>query len=169
MTEFAGKRPIPSGGPFLPSYVKIPDPSYVPWQKAPPMPLDPRAERFLGQGPRTVLENQRSTGASERILAYRNREFVEKTGRIAEELLGFLLEQRQRKDWLDDEVIGGVALFTINLRESFGQPQHTTDDARWTPEFAKEQLAIFDTICGEMQEHFDRNKHRARTDGWDVK
>ena len=132
------------------------------------MPIDPRMEQFLGPGERTVRQNQKSEAASDRILAYRNREYVEKVGRIAEELLGFLLEQRQRKDWLDDEVIGGVALFTINLRESFAQPQHTTDDARWTPEFAKAQEVIFDTICGEMQEHFDRNKHKPRSEGWDV-
>lgn len=132
------------------------------------MPLDPRAQRFLGEGKRTIVENQKSTTASARILAYRNREYLEKTGRIAEELLAFLLEQRRDKDWLDDEVIGGVALFTINLRESFGSPQHATDDARWTPEFRDEQLQIFDTICEEMQVHFDRNKHKRRDEGWDV-
>lgn len=132
------------------------------------MPLDQRARQFLGEGPRTVREHQRSASASDRILAYRNREYVERVGRIAEDLLGYLLEQRSRKDWLDDEVIGGVALFTINLRESFGSPQHTTDDARWTPEYAAKQLEIFDTICAEMQAHFDRNKDRPRSAGWDV-
>lgn len=132
------------------------------------MPLDPRAKEFLGDGPRTIRENQKSVEASDRILAYRNVEYVEKTGRIAEELIGFLLEQRGRKDWLDDEVIGGVALFTINLRESYGQPQHTTDDARWTPEFAAAQLETFDTICREMQTHFDKNKHRKRDEGWTI-
>jgi len=132
------------------------------------MPLDPRADKFLGEGQRTIRENQKSEKASDRILAYRNREYVETTGRIAEELLAFLLEQRKRKDWLDDEVIGGVALFTINLRESFGSPQHSTDDKRWSPKYQAEQLAIFDTICEEMQRHFDRNKDKPRDAPWDL-
>lgn len=132
------------------------------------MPIDPRAQRFLGNGPIQKLNAARSESASDRILAYRNREYVEKTGRIAEELLAFIIERRESRDWMDDEVIGGVALFTINLRESFGSPQHETDDARWTPEYRAEQLKIFDDICGEMQRHFDRNKDRGRNDPWDV-
>ena len=147
------------------------------------MPIDPRTQKFLdrqwggepeapartlGDGPVTKLGAQRSAAASDRILEYRQREYVEKTGRIAEEILGFILERREGRDWLDDEVIGGVALVCINMRESFGQPQHETDDARWTPEYRAEQLKIFDTICVEMQAHFDRNKHKNRDEPWEL-
>lgn len=144
------------------------------------MPVHPHMKQFLdvpgGRGSSDIhgevagkmLSRQAGGDASDRILAYRNREYIEKVGRIAEELLGFMLEQRQRKDWLDDEVIGAVALFCINLRDSFGSPQHTTDDLRWTPEFQKAQFAIFDTICQEVQAHYDRNKGRSRGDGWYV-
>jgi hypothetical protein len=133
------------------------------------MAVHPNMKQFLDLAdPSSIRQNQKAQTASDRILAYRNREYIEKVGRIAEELLGFMLEQRQRKDWLDDEMIGAAALFCMNLRESFGSPQHTTDDSRWTPEFQKAQFAIFDTICEEVQVHFDRNKARGRDDGWHV-
>lgn len=133
------------------------------------MGVHPSMRAFLDVAdPASIRRNQTATDASQRILAYRTQEYIEKVGRIAEELLGFMLEQRQRKDWLDDEMIGGAALFTINLRASFGSPQHTTDDARWTPEFQKAQFAIFDTICQEVQAHYDRNKDRPRDQGWYV-
>lgn len=130
------------------------------------MTVDARARQFLGDGPQRRLEAQKSVSASDRILAYRNQEYISKVGAIAEQFLGFMLEQRQRKDWLDDEVIGGIALFTINVRESFGTPQHETDDARWSAEYRAEQLAMFDEICEEVQRHFERNKNRERSDGW---
>lgn len=133
------------------------------------MGVHPSMRQFLDVAdPASIRRDQKATDPSQRILAYRNREYIEKVGRIAEEFLGFMIEQRQRKDWLDDEVIGAIALLAINVRESFGSPQHTTDDARWTPEFQKAQFEIFDTICFEVQEHYNRNKDRPRDQGWYV-
>lgn len=122
------------------------------------MPLDQRAKDFLGTGPVRELKGQVSSDAEKRIQDFRTKEFLERAGAFTEELVGFFVQQRKQHDYLDDECVAAVALFTINLRESYGEPQNEDEKASWSPEKRAERLSVFDTICEQMQDYYDEHK-----------
>ncbi len=121
------------------------------------MPLDNKAKQFLGAGPIKELPGQEAKQASSRLLAFRQKEFRERAGAFAEELVAFFVQQRKKHGFLDDECVGAVALFTINLRESYGSPQNDDEKKGWSDEVRTRRLEEFDAICGEMQLYYDEN------------
>jgi hypothetical protein len=121
------------------------------------MPVDEKAKKFLGPGPIKEIPGQESKEASVRLASYRQREFRERAGAFAEDLVAFFVQQRKKHGFLDDECVGAVALFTINLRESYGSPQNDEEKKEWTEALRAQRLEEFDAICGEMQLYFDEN------------
>lgn len=121
------------------------------------MPLDARAKDFLGSGPVRELSAQVSKDAETRIQEFRKKEFLERAGSFAEDLVAFFVQQRKKYDFLDDECVAAVALFTINLRESYGSPQNDDEKKDWTSEKRDEKLGTFDIICEQMQNYYDEN------------
>jgi hypothetical protein len=115
------------------------------------MPLDPKAKQFLGEAP------QVSKLAATRVAEYRSKEIIERAGTFYEDLLGFFLEQKKKGDYMDEESIAAVALFTINLREAYGRAQSAEEKATWTDAHRKAKLDEFDTICEAMQAYYDEN------------
>jgi len=128
------------------------------------MPIDPKAQAFLSKenapiqtlGPSAAPEATRAAHA-----AYKQKEFVERSGKLYEDLIGFYLQQKKAGAYRDDECIAAVALLTINLREAYGRPQYEAEASRWTPEIAATRLAEFDQVCEAMQAYYD-------SDGKDV-
>ena len=121
------------------------------------MPLDDQAKKFLGTGPVKEIKGQTSSEASDRLSAYRQKEFRDRAGSFAENLVAFFIEERKRHGYLDDECVGAVALFTINLREAYGSPQNDDEQKTWTDEDRARRLGEFDAVCGEMQLYYDEN------------
>lgn len=122
------------------------------------MPLDQRAKDFLGPGPVREVGAQVSKEAETRIGEFRKKEFLDRAGSFTEELVAFFVQQRKKHDFLDDECVAAVALFTINLRESYGTPQNDDERKDWTPEKREEKLGVFDLICEQMQDYYDENR-----------
>lgn len=121
------------------------------------MPLDPKAKQFLGADNAKASAPQVSKLAATRVAEYRSKEIIERAGTFYEDLLGFFLEQKKKGDYLDEESIAAVALFTINLREAYGRPQSADEKANWTDAQRAEKLNEFDTICEAMQAYYDEN------------
>ena len=119
--------------------------------------IDPRAKQFLGTGPIEQVEGAKSKKAAEAHAAYQMQEFIDRSGAFADHLIAFFVEEKKRHQYRDDECAAGVALFAINLRHSYGEPQYAEESAVWTDEKREERLAEFDTICSEMQLYFDTN------------
>lgn len=124
------------------------------------MPIDDKAKAFLDPTKpiREFKGMQAPADAEDRFKAYREKEYIERAGRFTESLVEFFLHERQRKGYLDDEAVGALALFAINLRELYGQPQNSTEKKTWTDKDRDAKLAIFDSICEEMQRYYDANK-----------
>ena len=123
------------------------------------MPLDDLAKKFLAGGqPVQVVPTQEATKAAGRIAEYRTQEFLERSGGFYEELLGFFLQQKKKHNYLDEECVGAIALFTINLREAYGRPQNSREKETWSDEKRDMRLAEFDRICEEMQNYYDETE-----------
>lgn len=121
------------------------------------MPLDDRAKQFLGNGPIQQVPGQVSTKAEKTLAEYQQKEYLERAGGFAEELIAFFVQQRKRHDYLDDECAGAIALFTINLRRSYGEPQNDEEQKTWTDAKRDARLQEFDAICEAMQTYHDEN------------
>lgn len=129
--------------------------------------IDARAKQFLeqaGTGPITQVEGglTRAARESDTMAAYRQQEFIERVGAIHDELAGFFVQQRKKYDRTDDEWVAAIALFTINVRHSYGEAQaHNPEEiASWTDAQRAAKLAEFDTICEAMQVYHDENKDK---------
>jgi hypothetical protein len=122
------------------------------------MPLDEQAKQFLGAAPIREVAGQTSTDAERRQLEFRKKEFLQRAGQFAEDLIAFFIQQRKKNDYLDDECAGAIALFAINLRHSYGEPQNAEEKAKWSDAVRDERLREFDTICEAMQAYFDEEK-----------
>lgn len=130
------------------------------------VPLDEKAKKYLDpKYPVTEFKGMKADDAQDRYTAYQNEEYVKRAGKLAEDLIDFYLHQRQTHSYLDDECIGGIALFCINLRELWGDNQTPEEiaQAKDKPDAAAAQrtarLQIFDRICEQMQHYFDNHKN----------
>ena len=121
------------------------------------MPLDPKAKQFLDKAPVREIPGQVSKLAEQRVADYRDQEIIERAGAFYEDLLGFFLEMKKKHDYDDVESIAAVALFTINLRESYGSPQSPKEKGEWTDAKRAARLEEFDNICESMQAYYDEN------------
>ncbi len=127
------------------------------------MPLDEKAKKFLENAPVTQIAGT-SAAASAKVVdahaAYRQKEYMERTGSLYEELMGFYIEERRKRNELDDVCVGAIALFTINLRAAYGNPQTPEEEKTWTEIDRANKLAEFDSICVAMQNYYDANKDK---------
>lgn len=123
------------------------------------MPIDAKAKQFLGDGPIQKVKGGEVKGAATAHAEYQAREYLERVDGLYQELMGFFLQKKKAGQYLDDECIGAIALFTINLREAYGKPQ-TPEEKKivpWPEERREAKLAEFDAICEQMQNYYDEN------------
>lgn len=121
------------------------------------MALDDRAKQFLGTSPVTEVAGQTSTTAEQRLLEFRKKEFIERAGAFAEDLIAFFVDQKRKNDFLDDECVAAIALLAMNLRTAYGEPQNDDEQKKWTDMMRTARLAEFDAICEAMQVYYDEN------------
>lgn len=127
------------------------------------MPLDEKAKKYLTDGPIVRVAGP-SAEASAKVVsahaAYQQKEYMQRTGSLYEELMGFYIEERRKRNELDDVCVGAIALFTINLRAAYGNPQTPEEEKTWTEIDRANKLAEFDSICVAMQNYYDTNKDK---------
>jgi len=91
----------------------------------------------------------------ERYQKERLESFVQRSCSFTEDLVAFFIEQRKLRELSDVEAIFGLALATINLRNTYGTAQGS--EKPFTPEQAEEHLKEFDAICSGAQDYYDAN------------
>lgn len=124
------------------------------------MPLDEKARAFLPAGaPVTEFPGMKAPPeAINKYQAYREEEYLKRAGKFSEDILEFFLHEKNKRNYLDDEAIGAIALFTISMRTMYGDPQTKEEHARtWTDADREARYKIFDSICEEMQRYFDKS------------
>lgn len=85
----------------------------------------------------------------------RTQDFIRRAGSFTEDLVAFVLEQKKMRTLSDVDVIFGLALANINLRESYGTAQG--NEKPFTESERERLLSEFDAICGGAQEYYDAN------------
>ncbi len=124
--------------------------------------LDKFSRRFLLQSSPpgeqefiSVAPGQKaSPTAIKRYEEERMRDFIHRAGSFTEDLIAFVVEQKQLRNLSDVETVFGLALATINLRNAYGskQGEEEISDAK-----RESYLAEFDEVCVGAQEFFDEN------------
>jgi hypothetical protein len=124
--------------------------------------LDTFSKRFLFSNEEEEKEyihvapgQQLSAAALKRYAEERQREFIQRSGTFAEDLLAFIVEQKRMRQLKDTETVFALALANINLRNSYGSPQN---EAPYTLEKRTALLAEFDEICAGAQDYYDANQ-----------
>ncbi len=116
---------------------------------------DPTKQEF-------VTVNKGQALSPEKVKAYqeeRMREFIQRAGSFTEDLIGFIFEQKSKRNLTDIETVFGVALATINLRNSY-ENAGVQPGSMSTPsaEQRTANLAEFDNICMGAQDFWDANQ-----------
>ena len=88
-----------------------------------------------------------------RAAAQRNL-FLNRAGRFCEDLVDHFRQKHADSGLTDQEAIFGLALFTINMRDSYGRPQVSDDKEEFDRHAA---LAEFDHLCMEAQKYWDEH------------
>lgn len=123
--------------------------------------LDQFAKRFLRTD--AADEKERIAVAPGQKLSEENlrryeqerlKSFIERAGLFTEDLIGFIVEQRKKRELTDTESVFALALTNINLRNAYGSSQNESD---FTPEKGEQLLEEFDEICRGAQDYFDAN------------
>jgi len=123
--------------------------------------LDQFAKRFLsasaGNDKELIAVAPGQKLSEENLRRYqqeRLKSFVERAGAFTEDLVGFVVEQKKKRDLTDMETVFALALANINLRNAYGSSQNEPD---FTPEKGEQLLEEFDEICRGAQDYFDAN------------
>lgn len=125
--------------------------------------LDVYAENFLQrktEGAEEITITKGQDLSEERIRNFQEqqkRDFIKRAGTFTEDLIGYIIEQKQIRNVDDRVVIFSLALANINLRASFCNPQNEEEVEKWTPEKTKNAGKEWDTICWAAQAYFDEN------------
>lgn len=82
-------------------------------------------------------------------------DFMKRCGLFTEDLVAFFVEQKKLRSLSDIEAVFGLALATINLRNTYGSAQG--EEKQFTPEQSKTMLDEFDAICSGAQDYYDAN------------
>jgi hypothetical protein len=77
------------------------------------------------------------------------RDFIRRAGGFSEDLVAFIMEQKQKRDLSPIETVFAVALSTINMREAYGGDAKSED--------REARLSEFDSACYGAQEYYDAN------------
>lgn len=84
-------------------------------------------------------------------------DFINRAGSLTEDFIGFIVEQKKKRDLDDKTVIFSLALANINLHNSFCAPQNPDEekalDAKQKQALSKE----WDEICWAAQCYYDAN------------
>ena len=128
--------------------------------------LDSFSKRFLtGDAPskEPKVETQAGWKADSALIEKyqedRKLEFITRAGDFTMDLLGFFKQQKDMRKLSDTEAVFAIALFAINLRESFGTPQNEEEAKSFTEAKRQELLKVFDTISYGAQQYYDENKN----------
>jgi hypothetical protein len=104
----------------------------------------------------TVGEGQRiSAEALKHYDEARAKSFMQRAGSFTEDLIAFIVEQKNMRDLDDVATIFGLALANINLRNAYGKPRGAKE--KTTPEEQEARWAEFDAVCMGAQEYYDAN------------
>lgn len=107
--------------------------------------------------PEYITVSKGQTISAEALKHYdeaRTRSFMLRAGSFAEDLMAFIVEQKNMRELDDVSTIFALALANINLRDAYGKPP---GDRKITPEEQEARLAEFDSVCMGAQEYFDAN------------
>ncbi len=124
--------------------------------------LDSFSRRFLLQSAPpgeqeyiSVAPGQKASAeAIKRYEEERMRDFIRRAGSFTEDLVAFVVEQKQLRNLSDVETVFGLALATINLRNAYGTAQ---GEETVTDEKREAYLSEFDEVCFGAQEFFEAN------------
>jgi ribonucleotide reductase beta subunit family protein with ferritin-like domain len=85
-------------------------------------------------------------------------DFINRAGSFTEDLVGFIIEQKQKRALDDKSVIFSLALASINLHTSFCAPQNTEEQKSFNPDQKQALSKEWDEICYAAQCYYDENK-----------
>lgn len=127
--------------------------------------LDSFSRQFLNNSPTLketdaeyikVTEGQTlNPEAVKRYEEVRTRDFIIRAASFTDDLVGFVIQQRKFRSLSDIEVIFGLALANINLRNAYGNPPNQGMEI--TQEQRDALLSQFDEVCVCAQEYYDAN------------
>jgi hypothetical protein len=84
-------------------------------------------------------------------------EFIKKSGAFTEDLVAFIVDQKEKRGLEDRMVVFSLALANINLRHSYCAPQNASEQKAHNPERNKELAKEWDEICWSAQCYFNEN------------
>ena len=126
--------------------------------------LDEFAIKFLSgkkslnpDDPVVVTKGQKLSDAAVRQYEeHKKSDFIQRAGKFTEDLIGFIIEQKQMRNLSDPETIFGLALMSINMRNAYGSTQK--GEKPLTAEEKQAMLDMFDDICWGAQQYWDANQ-----------
>jgi len=86
-----------------------------------------------------------------------NEDFINRAGSFTEDLIGFIIEQKKKRDCDDKTVIFSLALANINLHNSFCAPQNTAEEKAFSVEQKQALSKEWDEICWAAQCYYNEN------------
>lgn len=84
-------------------------------------------------------------------------DFINRAGSLTEDLIGFIIEQKKKRDLDDKTVVFSLALANINLHTSFCAPQNSEEEKTFG---AKQKQALsteWEEICWAAQCYYNEN------------
>lgn len=100
---------------------------------------------------------QKSEKVKEIYLQRAKEEFIQRAGSFTEDLIGFIVDQKKRRNLDDKTVVFGLALANINLRNSFCSPQNGEEEKEFNGKRKQTLETEWDEICWAAQCYFDEN------------
>ena len=126
--------------------------------------LDEYANRFLrsndSETPEDIKVTKGREANEEMMTAYvkqQKADFIRRTGRFTDDLVGFIVEQKSMRSLDDKDIIFGLALANINLRYSHCRPQNEEEEKTFTAERGRELNKEWESLCWAAQCYFDEN------------
>lgn len=139
---------------------KKPDLSGVPTKG-----LDGFAKDFLFSGEEevAVVSGDGQDKKNEQLakwVEYRMKEFVQRSGSLAEDTMAFYTELMHKRGYDNTEGIFALALMSINLRQAYGNDPRNEQEERQgvAPDVVDKRLKEFDKICYYAQQYYEHNK-----------
>lgn len=125
--------------------------------------LDDFSTRFLSRdrpGEQEIVVTKGSAAKPEALKRYeeqRKEEFIKRAATFTEDVIAFIIDERQKRGLSDAETVFGIALACINLRNAYGNPQSDEEVKAFNSEKQAALLSEFDEICYHAQQYWDNN------------
>ncbi len=122
--------------------------------------LDSFSRKYLMGADKDILiekGNANSDKIQEAYFKQAKEDFINRAGSFTEDLIGFLVEQKKKRDLDDKTVIFSLALANINLHNSYCAPQNSGEQKAFTAEQKQALSKEWDEICWAAQCYYNEN------------